>query len=104
MSSDRRRTQITEEMMKKEFVATEEKSRALATGIYNVTKSAPFLGSVLQCLNIMYSHAIPTAGIMFNTDAKRWDMYINPKFFCHKLNNVKPDPGVTKQQAGDLAR
>lgn len=104
MSSDRRRTQITKEIMEKEFVPVEEKSRALATGIYNVTKSAPFLGSVLQCLNIMYSHQIPTAGIMFNTDAKRWDMYINPKFFCHKLGNVKPDPGVSKQQAGDLAR
>ena len=104
MSDTRRRTQITTEMMEKEHVSTEEKSRALATGIYNVTKQAPFLGSVLQCLNIMYSHALPTAGIMFNTDAKRWDMYINPKFFCHYLNNVMPPAGLTKQQAGDYAR
>jgi predicted metal-dependent peptidase len=104
MSDTRRRTTITQEIMEKEFVAVEEKSRALATGIYNVTKQAPFLGSVLQCLNIMYSHSLPTAGIMFNTDAKRWDMYINPKFFCHYLNNVMPVPGLTQAQAGDYAR
>ena len=102
--SDRRRTTISKELLDKEFVPVEEKSRALATGIYNVTKTAPFLGSVLQCLNIMYSHMIPTAGIMFNTDAKRWDMYVNPKFFCHRLNNVQPEPGHTKEQAGDYAR
>jgi len=44
------------------------------------------MGSVLQCLTIQYGHQIPTAGIMFNTDAKRWDMIINPYFFCKKLN------------------
>jgi predicted metal-dependent peptidase len=40
----------------------------------------------MQCLTISYGHSIPTAGIMFNTDAKRWDMIINPYFFCKKLN------------------
>lgn len=113
--SDRRRSsaQLTKELLDKEFVPVEAKSKALATGIYTVTKRAPFLGSVLQCLNIMYSHYIPTAGIMFNTDAKRWDMYINPKFFVDKLNNSKIDPKIhvnsngtpfTVQQRGDLAR
>lgn len=52
----------------------------------------------------MYSHYIPTAGIMFNTEAKRWDMYINPKFFVDKLNNSKSIPGMTRQERGDLAR
>jgi predicted metal-dependent peptidase len=37
-------------------------------------------------LTIQYGHQIPTAGIMFNTDAKRWDMLINPYFFCKKLD------------------
>ncbi|CAM6003850.1 unnamed protein product, partial [Sphagnum balticum] len=60
--------------------------RALASAIYECSKSHPFLGSVLQCLTISYGHVIPTAGIMFNTDAKRWDMIINPYFFCKKLN------------------
>ncbi len=102
--SDRRRSNITKAMLEKEFVPVEAKSKALATSIYAVTKKAPFLGSVLQCLNIMYSHYIPTAGIMFNTEAKRWDMYINPKFFVDKLNNSKSIPGMTKEQRGDLAR
>lgn len=102
--SDRRRANITQKMMDKEFVPMEKKSRALATGIYSLTKKQPFLGSVLQCLNIMYSHYIPTAGIMFNTEAKRWDMYINPKFFVDKLDNSKKQPGQTMEQRGDLAR
>lgn len=104
--SDRRRSSISKELLEKEFVSVEEKSRALATGIFNVSKQKPFLGSVLQCLNIMYSHMIPTAGIMFNTDAKRWDMYINPKFFCKDLDSVKIPPNIqmTQQAAGDLAR
>ena len=73
------------ELMEKEQVPVEEKSKCLATAIYACTKSHPFLGSVLQCLNISYAHTIPTAGIMFNTDAKRWDMIINPYFFCKKM-------------------
>jgi predicted metal-dependent peptidase len=72
--------------MDKEFVSVENKSQALATAIYETSKTHPFMGSVLQCLTITYSHQIPTAGIMFNTDAKRWDMLINPFFFCKKLN------------------
>lgn len=71
--------------MDKEFVSVEDKSQCLATTIYEVSKTNPFVGSVLQCLTIQYSHALPTAGIMFNTDAKRWDMLVNPYFFCKKL-------------------
>ena len=74
------------EQMKKEFVSVEDKSQCLATSIYETSKTHPFLGSVLQCLTIAYSHQLPTAGIMFNTDAKRWDMLVNPYFFCKKLN------------------
>jgi predicted metal-dependent peptidase len=72
--------------MEAEYVAPEEKTQCLATGLYETSKMNPFLGSVLQCMNISYSHIIPTAGVMFNTDAKRWDMLINPFFFCKKLD------------------
>lgn len=72
--------------MEKEFVSTEDKSQALSTAIYETTKTHPFVGSVLQCLTMTYSHQLPTAGIMFNTDAKRWEMMVNPFFFCKKLN------------------
>jgi predicted metal-dependent peptidase len=44
------------------------------------------MGAVLQSLTINYSHQLPTAGILFNTDAKHWEMLINPYFFCKKLN------------------
>lgn len=75
--------------MDKEFVSVEEKSQCLATAIYETSKTHPFVGSVLQCLTIQYAHTLPTAGIMFNTDAKRWDMLVNPFFFCKKLNAVE---------------
>ena len=87
--SSRIRSSVSKEMMDKEYVTPEDKTQCLATSIYETTKTSPFLGNVLQCLNISYNHTLPTAGIMFNTDAKRWDMYINPYFFCKKLNQAQ---------------
>jgi len=84
--SSRIRPKLTKELLDHEHVPVELKTRALASAIYECSKTHPFLGSVLQCLTISYGHSIPTAGIMFNTDAKRWDMIINPYFFCKKLN------------------
>jgi predicted metal-dependent peptidase len=86
MSSRLRDAKQIKEQMDKEFVSVEEKAQCLATAIYETSKSHPFLGSVLQCLTIQYSHQLPTAGILFNTDAKRWDMLVNPFFFCKKLS------------------
>lgn len=87
--SSRIRPSVSKELMEKEYVSPEEKTRCLATAIYACTKSHPFIGSVMQCLQIAYAHTLPTAGIMFNTDAKRWDMLINPYFFCKKLNDAQ---------------
>lgn len=86
MSSRIRDPKEIKKAMDKEFVPVEEKSQCLATAIYECSKTHPFLGSVLQCLTISYSHQLPTAGILFNTDAKRWDMLVNPYFFCKRLN------------------
>src|ERR1017187_6285159 len=83
--SSRIRPKLSKEILDKEQVPVELKTRDLASAIYECSKTHPFLGSVLQCLNISYGHVIPTAGIMFNTDAKRWDMIINPFFFCKQL-------------------
>lgn len=83
--SSKVRTKLDKDLLDKEHVSVELKTRYLATTIYQCSITHPFMGSVLQCLNISYSHMIPTAGIMFNTDAKRWDMLINPYFFCKKL-------------------
>lgn len=73
-------------LMKEEEVPTDLMKQCLQTGIYDIGKSHVFISSVLQCLNIYYSHMLPTAGVMFNADQKRWDMAINPHFFCKKLN------------------
>lgn len=87
--SSRIRPSIDKSLIEKEYVPVEEKSQCLATAIYETSKSHPFIGSVLQCLTIQYGHTLPTAGIMFNTDAKRWDMIVNPMFFCRKLNQAQ---------------
>jgi predicted metal-dependent peptidase len=84
MSSEIRKN-VSFAVVKEEDVSSEKKAQCLQTAIYETSKSHAFLGSVLQCLNIAYSHVLPTAGIMFNTDAKRWDMFINPKWFCDRL-------------------
>jgi predicted metal-dependent peptidase len=65
----------------------ELKSQCLATSLYEVTKSYTFFGGLLQVMNIMYSYQLPTAGVTFNADLKRYEMYINPRFFCKALND-----------------
>lgn len=85
--SSRLRAKLEKDLLDKEFVPVELKSQALATVIYECcTKTHQFMGAVLQSLTINYSHQLPTAGILFNTDAKHWEMLINPYFFCKKLN------------------
>lgn len=85
--SSRRRAKLTKDLLDKEFVPVELKSQALATVIYDCCmKTHQFMGAVMQSLTIRYGHEIPTAGIFFNTDAKHWEMIINPYFFCKKLD------------------
>jgi hypothetical protein len=74
------------EAAKKEAVSAEEQTHGLQSAIFSTVKSNPFMGSVLQCMNITYSHMLPTAGVMFNSEVKRWDLLINPHFFCRKLD------------------
>ncbi|CAB4125330.1 VWA-like domain containing protein [uncultured Caudovirales phage] len=73
------------EAAKKEAVSVETMKQCLQTAIYEITKSHPFMGAILQIMNISYTHMLPTAGVMFNAEVKRWDLLINPHFFCNKL-------------------
>lgn len=82
----RSKEELTKELLAIEHVSEEQKKQDLQTGIFLVSKAEPFLGSVMQCMNIMYSHMLPTAGIKFNNDLKRWDMLINPFYFCKCLS------------------
>lgn len=74
-------------LAKIEAVPAEKMKSDLQTTIYNTTKSHPFLGSILQIMNISFTHVLPTAGVMFNAEVKRWELMINPHFFCNKLND-----------------
>ena len=74
--------------LEKELVPAEEQSQCLATAIFHIVKLNPFMGSILQCMNITYTHILPTAGVMFNPEIKRWDLLINPHFFCRKLDKL----------------
>jgi len=79
------REKITAKLVEEEQVDPHKKKQCLQTGIYDVTKKAPFLGSVLQCLDIEYTHIVPRAGIMFDADGKKWKMLINPWWYCELL-------------------
>lgn len=81
-----------EEMLKaakEEAVPAEKMKSDLQTCIYQTTKSHPFMGSILQIMNISFTHILPTAGVMFNSEVKRWELMINPKFFCMKMNDAQ---------------
>jgi len=82
----RSKEDLTKELMEREFVDDQQKKHDLQTAIFQISKTHPFLGSVMQCMNIMYTHTIPTAGVSFNNDLKRWDVHINPRYFCKHLN------------------
>lgn len=79
------RKKVTAQIIKDEHVDVDVKKQCLQTGIYDVTKRAPFLGSILQCLDMEYTHIVPRAGIMFDADGKKWKMAINPWWFCNCL-------------------
>jgi predicted metal-dependent peptidase len=67
--------------------SSELKQQCLNTALYEVHKFYTFAGSVLQVMQISYSYMVPTAGVMFNADMKRYELYINPRYFCKSLND-----------------
>lgn len=82
------RDKVDAALIEKENVSIEKKKECLQTGIYHVLKRSPFLGSILQCLDIFYSHQVPRAGIMFDSQGKKWQMAINPYWFCMKCSDL----------------
>lgn len=81
------RKKVTARIIEDEHVDADKKKQCLQTAIYDVTKRAPFLGSILQCLDMEYTHIVPRAGIMFDADGKKWKMAINPWWFCECLSD-----------------
>jgi predicted metal-dependent peptidase len=71
------------------MVPAERMKASLQNAIFNLTRRQPFLGSVLQCMDITYSISIPTAGVMFSSNSRKWQMLINADFFCNKLNDLQ---------------
>lgn len=71
----------------KDDVPADVMQQCLNTALYELTRQHPFVGSTLQIMNIMYSYMVPTAGVTFNADMKRYEMYINPSFFCRSLSD-----------------
>lgn len=65
------------------------RKRSLETALFDIAREFPFHGAVLQTLDIHYSHIVPTAGIMFDSNNRKWQMHLNPFFFCKKLSTNK---------------
>lgn len=68
-------------------VSADLMQQCLNTALYELTRLHPFVGSTLQIMNIMYTYMLPTAGVSFNADNRRFEMHINPVFFCKALND-----------------
>lgn len=56
--------------------------QCLESALYNITTNHPFLGTLLQCLSIEYTHHMPTCGVGWDVNAKKWSLAINPPLFC----------------------
>ncbi len=41
-----------------------------------------YVGYILQCMNIYVTDRIPTAGVNYDKNTKRFNLYVNPKFFA----------------------
>lgn len=67
-------------------LSVSEQSAYLTGAIYSLSKSYPFMGHMIQCLNIAYSSKVGTAAIILSED-KRWRMFINPHYFCNILTS-----------------
>lgn len=78
-----------EEQQRKFYVPDELKKSALSTAIHNTNEQFKFIGGILQCLDITYTNMIPTLGVKFSANMRKWEMYINPYFFCKRLNAVQ---------------
>lgn len=81
------RDKVTVDILDKEYVDPNKKIHCLETALYQLTKNQAFFGMILQCLDMYYTHLIPTAGVAFDSNAKKWQMMINPKWFCDKLGD-----------------
>ena len=88
----------------KDDVPAEVMQQCLNTALYELTRMHPFVGSTLQVMNIMYSYMVPTAGVTFNADMKRYEMYINPVFFCQSLNDKQRVAELIHEMAHILNR
>lgn len=71
----------------KHNISEEDKKACLNTSMYALYKQYPFYGAVLQVMNTSYSYMLPTAGVGFNADMKRYELMLNPVFFCKALND-----------------
>lgn len=68
-----------------------ERTQCLSTSLYNLRNTSPFYSSMLQSMNIFYTDIIPTAGVCYSSDNKRYEMLLNPMFFIRSLDSKNRD-------------
>lgn len=85
--TDNKKQSLKDQIDQMKFVDLEKQDQCLQTAIYQISKNYPFLGSVLQCMNISFHYMLPTAGIHFDNDGKKWQMDINPFYYCECLDD-----------------
>jgi len=56
----------------------------------------------MQCLDIYYTHQVPRAGILFNQEGRKWEMMINPFWFCKKVTYHKMRKAVLMHEISHI--
>jgi predicted metal-dependent peptidase len=95
---NKQKTKYEEYLEKASEVTPSERKYSLESSINSLIKTDntdeqksgyPFLGSILQVMNIRYDETIPTAGVCYNKVNKKYEMMINPYFFCRGLTHLQ---------------
>ena len=100
--SSHKRKKITRKMLEEEVVSGEVKKNSLQSAIFDINQNDAFMGSVMQCLDIYYTHQIPRAGITFNQEGRKWEMLINPFWFCKKVVEHRSRKGVLMHEISHI--
>jgi len=59
-----------------------DKKQALESALYYFSNEQPFLGAMLQFVNVKYRNDIPTAAFHYDVKQDSFEIFLNSDFFC----------------------
>lgn len=62
---------------------------ALQSAIYHLIDKDSFIGFLLQEITLKYTEMLPTLGITYDSKSGKYILFINPDYFCLRLNSAQ---------------